>query len=409
MSGHSAIVLEKTTAASHDSSAGPSTRITIRDSWPAVEQISPAWRSWQCDPNADLDFVRYIIGVRQECERPYVVAVEQAGDLKSLLIGRAERVKAILRFGYYKLAQPEIRQISFLDGGLLGSLDESGADQLVRAMQERLDGGDADAAHFPHLRAGSPLAQSLRRIPGLLRRDMTPKTQLHRSMAVPETLDQVYARLSSKVRKNQKWQAKKLLEAFAGAVEVRTYSREQELNDLFRDVDQIASKTYQRGLGVGFADNQEMRGRMQLESSHGWLQAFVLYLGGAPAAFWIGTKYRNVFFSDFMGYDPEHARHSPGMYLIFRGIEHLCGEKGEDRVSTIDFGLGDAQYKQLLGTESWMEESFHLYSGSLRGIALNLSQTLTGTLDRGARAVLRRLRLEDYVKTGWRKRVAARS
>jgi CelD/BcsL family acetyltransferase involved in cellulose biosynthesis len=180
------------------------------------------------------------------------------------------------------------------------------------------------------------------------------------------------------------------------------------LDILFRDVDQIASATYQRALGVGFADTPEMRGRMQLAAQRGWLQAFVLYLAGRPAAFWIGTRYRSCFFSDFMGYDVTHAKYSPGMYLILKGIEHFCEQNGPERVAEVDFGLGDAQYKQVLASRSWLEESWYIYSSTLRGATLNLSRTLTGVVDKSARTMLRKMKLEDSIKTGWRKWIAGR-
>jgi len=94
--------------------------------------------------------------------------------------------------------------------------------------------------------------------------------------------------------------------------------------------------------------------------------------------------------------------------LIMRGIESFCGEDGPERILEVDFGLGDAQYKQILATDSWMDESLYLYSSTLRGAALNHSRRLTSLIDRGARSVLRRLRIEDHAKKVWRKRLAPR-
>jgi CelD/BcsL family acetyltransferase involved in cellulose biosynthesis len=147
---------------------------------------------------------------------------------------------------------------------------------------------------------------------------------------------------------------------------------------------------------------------MRLAAERGWLHAFVLYLDGKPGAFWVGTRYRNCFFSDFMGYDATHSRYSPGMYLVLKGIEHFCEESGNERIIEIDFGLGDAQYKQVLATDSWVEESCYIYSLNLRGAALNLTRTVTAIVDKGARSVLRKLNLEDAIKTKWRKRAARR-
>ena len=382
--------------------------ISILNTWSSLQGVSQRWREWQQNPNADIEFVKFIMEIRPECEHPYVMCVQHGNETEALLIGRLEHPRVSIRVGYLQVAQPELRVISFLYGGLLGTLNQESSDALVRAIVDRIAHRDADAAFFSHVRQGSPLALSLQSIPGIFRRDTVSTVQPHRSLRIPQSVDAFYAGLSTKVRKNQKWQAKKLLESFAQRVEVRCYTKVGDLGTLFRDVDQIASTTYQRGLGVGFADTPEMRGRMQLAARKGWLQAFVLYLADKPGAFWIGTRYRNCFFSDFMGYDATNAKYSPGMYLVVKGIEHFCEESESERIAEIDFGLGDAQYKQVLGTDAWLEESSYIYSLNLRGAVLNLSRTITGVVDKGARGFLRKLNLEAAIKTGWRKRVAQR-
>jgi hypothetical protein len=382
--------------------------IEILDNWSSLASVSQWWMRWQHNPNADVDFVRFILQIRPECRHPYVVSVRHGDDPQALLIGRLEHPRVSIRVGYLQVARPEVRLISFLHGGLLGSLDQQSSDELVRVIVDRLTRGDADAVHFAHLRQDSPLAGSLQKVGGRIRRDIFPSVQVHRSLRIPGNAESFYAGLSPKVRKNQKWQAKKLFESFNQQVEMRSYTVPNDLETIFRDVDQIASNTYQRGLGVGFADTPEMRGRMELSARKGWLQAFILYLAGKPAAFWVGTRYRNRFFSDYMGYDTAHGKYSPGMYLVLKGIEHFCSQAGPDRITEVDFGLGDAQYKQVLATESWMEQSSYLYAPNASGVALNLSRTLTGVIDKSAKAVLRKFNLEDYVKTGWRKRIARR-
>jgi Acetyltransferase (GNAT) domain len=380
--------------------------IEILDNWSSLASVSQWWMRWQHNPNADVDFVRFILQIRPECRHPYVVSVRHGDDPQALLIGRLEHPRVSIRVGYLQVARPEVRLISFLHGGLLGSLDQQSSDELVRVIVDRLTRGDADAVHFAHLRQDSPLAGSLQKVGGRIRRDIFPSVQVHRSLRIPGNAESFYAGLSPKVRKNQKWQAKKLFESFNQQVEMRSYTVPNDLETIFRDVDQIASNTYQRGLGVGFADTPEMRGRMELSARKGWLQAFILYLAGKPAAFWVGTRYRNRFFSDYMGYDTAHGKYSPGMYLVLKGIEHFCSQAGPDRITEVDFGLGDAQYKQVLATESWQEESSYIYSVSPRGVALNLSRTFTGVIDKSARHFLRKLKLEDRIKAGWRKRIA---
>jgi CelD/BcsL family acetyltransferase involved in cellulose biosynthesis len=168
---------------------------------------------------------------------------------------------------------------------------------------------------------------------------------------------------------------------------------------MFRDVEEVAKKTYQRGMGVGFQSNQEMREHFELQAGNGWLRAYVLYLESTPAAFWIGDVYQQTFYSHFMGYDPVFAKHSPGMYLIMQTVESFCAE---GKVRQIDWGLGDAQYKDVLGTSEWMEASFYLFAPTVSGLTLNLLRTPAALVDDLAKSALAHSSLLSRIKKSWR-------
>jgi CelD/BcsL family acetyltransferase involved in cellulose biosynthesis len=141
-----------------------------------------------------------------------------------------------------------------------------------------------------------------------------------------------------------------------------------------------------------------MRERMNLTASKDWLRAYLLYLGGVPVAFWIGTQYRGVFFSDFMGHDSAYAKHSPGMFLVMKVINGLYGADGNSRVTRVDFGVGDAQYKEVLGNVCWTDAFIYIYGPSRKGRALNAAQLPVVLLDKLGRAALKRLHLQNRVK-----------
>src|SRR5208283_3583735 len=113
---------------------------------------------------------------------------------------------------------------------------------------------------------------------------------------------------------------------------------------------EVAKKTYQRGLRVGFADSAGVRKRLELCARKGWLRAYLLYLGDRPVAFWIGTLCGETFLSEYMSYDPELRQFSPGMVLIMRVIEGFCNKANGDIVKELDFGPGHAEYKGVLGS-----------------------------------------------------------
>jgi hypothetical protein len=75
----------------------------------------------------------------------------------------------------------------------------------------------------------------------------------------------------------------------------------------------------------------------------------------------------------------------PSMVLIMRVVERFCDHANEDRVKFIDFGIGDAEYKVVLGPNRWLEANTFVLSPSLKGFILNCKRTTTGLLDLPAR------------------------
>ncbi|MGH3061994.1 MAG: GNAT family N-acetyltransferase, partial [Gaiellaceae bacterium] len=138
-----------------------------------------------------------------------------------------------------------------------------------------------------------------------------------------------------------------------------------------------------------------------LTLSRDWFRGFVLYVDGAPCAFWHGIRYGRVFSTGPTGYDPAFGTHRVGTYLLGRMVEELSRDEG---LEWIDFGFGDAEYKQHFGDESWLEEDVLVWARRPRTIRLNATRTLLLAADRSARSLLRRRRLLGRARRLWRTR-----
>ena len=114
---------------------------------------------------------------------------------------------------------------------------------------------------------------------------------------------------------------------FPSAVRIERFREIAGLDKLMCDAEVVARKSYQRGLGVGFENSLLMRRRLEFESRKGWLRGYILYIEDRPCAFWIGSLRDGTFYSDFLGYDPDRAEYSPGMYLVINVLEELFGPK----------------------------------------------------------------------------------
>jgi Acetyltransferase (GNAT) domain len=391
------------------SSTGRNLHVKVFRSFVEIETVSKAWRDWQSHPNSDIDFCRTIHAIRPEILHPQVYAIYRDGIIDALLIGRIEEVHVGRDFGYVKVLNPKARRLTLIHAGFLGNKSTDNAELFVKEILASLRRGEADLAVVSHINTNSPLFKAAAQTPGFMTRDHRVSTQLHRSMEVPGSVEELYQRFSGKVRKNLKWQNKKFVTDFENQVHIEMFRDHAELDQMFRDIEQVAQKTYQRGLGVGFMDTPEMRSRMKLSADKGWLRAFVVYVRERPCAFWVGTLYNEVFHSDFMGFDREYAKYSPGMFLVLKTIEGFCEVQPQSIVKEINFGLGDAQYKEILATREWREAFVSIFAPTVAGIRLNLMLTPFALLADWMKSLLAGSGFLQKVKSNWRRKIAQKT
>lgn len=84
-----------------------------------------------------------------------------------------------------------------------------------------------------------------------------------------------------------------------------------------------------------------------------------------------------------------------------KGLESLC----QEGVKELDFGLGDARYKQQFGNKSCNEASISIFAPTLRAMSLNLILTLTNGMALIARRILGCFKADEILKTNWRRRL----
>jgi hypothetical protein len=379
-------------------------QVRVARSVQEIEAIREIWTGWQWNPNADIDFYLHVLGSEPEILRPHVLVLYRDDLPVAMLVGRIVQSEIEARLGYARLFKTRARTLTFIYGGQVGDLSTENSQILVLEIVRSLQEGESDVAAFRFLRTDSPLYRLARHSTTLLSRDYFPTAQSHRSTKLRDGAEGFYRNLSPKVRKNLKWQAKKLLQDFANDVSIRCFREPTQVDHMIEDVERVAQKTYQRGLGVGFVDDPKMRKRLQLEAEKGWLRAYILYVAENPCAFWIGSLFGETFHSSFLGYDPAYAKHSPGMYLITKTIEGLASENGSGHAAQIDWGLGDAQYKEVLGDCEWKESTLHIFAPTLRGFRLSAVRACTAFAEGTLKAGFERLGLLQKVKKIWRDR-----
>jgi hypothetical protein len=375
--------------------------VRVLDTAPEMEGVRPFWESQNWNPNAQMDFYGLINEVRGNVLKPYVMVLEHDGEPSALMVGRIVRQDFSCQFGYKTVRLGQVRALRIAYGGVLGCDGQACAEAVLNELCRMLGRREVDLVTFSHLNTGSDLFQLVSRRPGVSCRDHLVAPQLHWKTKLPATPVEFVQRLNKKHRYWLRRLEKQLEKDFPGRVSFRSFASGQQLGELLNDMETIAGKTYQRGLGAGFRNDAEHARRFEFEARKNWLRAYVLYLDNRPSAFWAGTLYKSVFYSAYTGYDPGFRKYELGTLVFVNMVEQLCAE----RVEAIDYGLGDALYKQRFGDQSWQEASVRIFAPSFRAMALNVVQTSLEMPALWLKSLLERAHLQQRIKTLWRRRL----
>ena len=245
-----------------------------------------------------------------------------------------------------------------------------------------------------------PVTEAFTSLGGPLERQpfITPWTR--RTLQLPTSFEEFVASRSSNTRWRIRRDARRLAEAFGDELRVEIVRDPSGLDRLVESADRVARTTYQRALGAGFADTPEQRALAAVGLEHGWVRGYLLRLRDEPIAYWLCSTWRDTMLIRTAGFDTAFAELRVGLFLLMRVIEDAIDDPA---LRVLDFGPGDAAYKQQFSSQSREERNTIVFAPTLRGRRLNASRTLILAPARGVRRVLDETGLTDRVRARWRR------
>ncbi len=380
-------------------------RVEIARTLDELEVLRPAWDAlaWRREEAAYPYYVARLRS-RPDVIGPFAAVVLDSDRPVAGLAGRLELRRLETAVGYKVLYSPLVRYLHVVDGGIVGGSREM-LELLRSAAGQALALGEADALGLPPLEVGSEELEVLGSLGGRLERQpfITPWTR--RRLVLPATFEEFVSSRSSNTRWQIRRDAKRLKEAFGDELSVEIVRDPGGLERLVGDADRIARTTYQRALGAGFSDTPEQRTLARVGLENGWIRGYLLYLGEEPIAYWLCSTYGGTILIRTAGFDHAYAEHRVGTYLLMRVVEDACADP---ELSLLDFGPGDAAYKQQFSSESRSERNVVVFAPTLRGRRINGSRSAILGSARAARTALDATRLTGAVRARWRDRLRTR-
>jgi hypothetical protein len=371
----------------------------VVDDLAALHRFEPFHRAQLGHPASHFDLLRaaFLSGQRVA---PFFVQVSCDGEPCLLMVGQRGRGRLRWRFGYRIAHASRICTIEVRRGGWLGDVSRPAVEFLHEHLQGLLRRGVADALYLCDVPSDSPVHEVFGSYSHWLWRDRSPARSINWRLQVPRSFADWQRALPEREHRETTRYDTQIRKAFGHAVSVERVHQVADVDRVADLVERIASTTYQRGLGTGFRDSADMRARWSAGAAAGALDVRLLWLGDQPVAFSTGFVFDGTLWLEHLGYDPAFRRFRPGMFLLLRLIEHLagCGD-----VQTIDFGVGDADYKRRLCDHRYETVSIYLFAPTLRGLWLNSLRGTASGLARIGRSSLERVGLLRWLKGRWRR------
>lgn len=382
-------------------------KIVVAKSIEEIENIRSVWEEMQNNEpypiiNADIDrYISVIKAINGEVQ-PYIMLFKRNDCPEMMIIARIEKRRLKLKVGYKTLFSPTLRCLTVEHGGIIGEATSDLCALLIRELMKLLRHREADMVFFNHLMTSSPSYELARKIPGLLCRGYLPKVQPHWIMSVPDKMELFYKSRSRSNRKQFTKCIRRIERAFPGRVKRITYRTEDELDDAIRVASNISVKTYQYALGSGFRDDFRTRTLLLAAAKLGWLRFHVLFIDDEPCAFEVWLQYGRVYFGHGIGFDPKWKSHRVGTVLFLKTIEHIANDP---TVDTIDFYVGDAEYKRSYCDKRINRASIRIFAPRFYPVCINMLQTAMMGLNLGLEYILNKTGFVGWIKRRWRNRL----
>jgi hypothetical protein len=216
------------------------------------------------------------------------------------------------------------------------------------------------------------------------------------------SFDDYLGQLSGNTRKNIRRSRTKLAGDLGEEPRLLRVTDPSEVDLFLVGAQHVSRQTYQwQMLGLGLRDPDASGASLRFAAERGWLRAYLLLVGDKPVAFIEGYQYAGTFQGTHSGYDPALGKYSVGILLWISAIEDMFQIS---KPRWLDFGSGDALYKELLSNTSVDGMKLYGWSPTWRNRLCVGTYRAVSALNNIASRAAERLKVKARLKKFFRER-----
>ena len=169
----------------------------------------------------------------------------------------------------------------------------------------------------------------------------------YHSLLLPAAFDEYLSNFKRKKRYNLERQVKMLRDHGDGVLDMMRVDSESQIQGFLEGAVSISQNSWQQTrIGTRIDISPQRHAKLADLAERGLLRSYLLICGEKPCAFILGYQFRDVYHYVEIAYDQSFSKLSPGAVLLYLLIKDLINCNPPKR---LNFGIGDASYKQEFG------------------------------------------------------------
>ena len=348
--------------------------IQVIKSFEDIEDIRRIWDEMQAKEayptiNADIDRYLMFIKAGKKPVQPYIILIRDNDTVISMLIGLIHQSRVKCELGRKVIFKPLLKTLTVVQGGILGNPSKNVCDLLIGEITTLLSSGEIDVVHFNYLVSDSFFYKYTRKKTNILCRSHFPKILPQRYLLIPKSFDQFLNTCSHNSRRNYRRWTKKFAKNFADRFEIKTYSKEDDIDSALEQMANISARTYQGAYGRGIVNDTATQVQFRNTAKKNWFRSYILSIDNEPCAFWKGLKYGRGFYAEVTGYLTKWQNYHIGTILFFELVKDLCKDPDVD---FLDFSFGEGQHKHWGESRLRSMASIYIFAPRIFPVIVNI-------------------------------------